>query len=648
MEKIRSKILASFLVVITVLMITGGFLVSLNFMIIIKYEQIMANIVSEYELITKTQVLTESFNNLIKYIDDDKKLYLFLDRRDELQDLLITLDTAIETENSFAIYLGIRNILTGLFRDSETGINAMLNRDYKKVNEYQASINAKNNFVRDNTANLLLSEIQSLKETQSEIIRVRILIQLTALSLFIMLILTSIFYAFRFSDKLTKPLEKLSLIAKNIVSGKLDLEVDKKLMLGNNEISSLAVSFDKMLSYLRANISELEKYNRAVEESRNQLRTERNKLRQYLDVAGVFVLIFDLNNKIITVNKKGREIFGINDEDFVGKDWIVTYVDKKDRLKTRSLLNFILSGINGNDTIENIVNSVNYEKKNVVWHFSPLKNDKGVVVSVLGTGIDSTELVRAKAKIDQLREVDELKNEVMNIATHELKTPLISIVGLSEVMKNNPKSLPTEYQEYISIINTEGEKLSHLIKTMLSASRNDLGKVALNLETINLTELQKSLKSSLKMLLKRGDAKLTIDNQFGDLDISSDKDKISQVIYNFVDNAVKYGPQKQTIKIIFKRESQDNLRVEVTGEGKGISKDLQKKLFIKFSQLEPSLSRSQDGMGLGLYICKQNIEALGGTIGVDSELDKGATFYFVVPTKAGLKKNPADAILGTS
>ena len=74
-----------------------------------------------------------------------------------------------------------------------------------------------------------------------------------------------------------------------------------------------------------------------------------------------------------------------------------------------------------------------------------------------------------------------------------------------------------------------------------------------------------------------------------------------------------------------------NIKVEVSGAGQGIPKEMQNKLFMKFSQLEPSLSRSQDGMGLGLYICKQNIENLGGKVGVESKINQGATFYFTLP-----------------
>jgi signal transduction histidine kinase len=230
----------------------------------------------------------------------------------------------------------------------------------------------------------------------------------------------------------------------------------------------------------------------------------------------------------------------------------------------------------------------------------------------------------------------------MNIATHELKTPLISIVGLSEVMEKKPETLSPDYKNYISIIHNEGLKLSNLIKTMLSSTRNELGKTTIAKERFDLAVLLLSLKTSLKVLVKRTESQVAfeIKTKGTEAEINSNKDKISQVVYNFVDNAVKYGPKNQTISILLSKPDEKTLKVEVAGAGAGISVDDQKKLFMKFSQLEPSLSRSQDGMGLGLYICKQNIENLGGQIGVVSASGQGATFYFTLPiTTAKIEKN---------
>jgi signal transduction histidine kinase len=198
-------------------------------------------------------------------------------------------------------------------------------------------------------------------------------------------------------------------------------------------------------------------------------------------------------------------------------------------------------------------------------------------------------------------------------------------------MEQKPTDLSDEYKNYISIIHKEGLKLTELIKTMLVANRNEIGKIAVTKEKFNLIDLIVSLKTPLDMLAKRTKSKINFNLQAKEAPVNSDKAKISQVIYNFIDNAVKYGPKQQIINITASLIDNKFIKIEVNNSGSSISKEMQKKLFIKFSQLEPSLSRSQEGIGLGLYICKQNIEALGGQIGVTSEPEQGTTFYFTLP-----------------
>lgn len=187
-------------------------------------------------------------------------------------------------------------------------------------------------------------------------------------------------------------------------------------------------------------------------------------------------MVFDANNNVLLINKKGREILGIESAEIIGNNWVNDYVAKKDQIKTKSMLAFLINHTVTVDILENVIISKDKSEKNIVWHFSALKNEDNIATAMLATGVDITELTKAKITINQLKEVDKLKNEVLNIATHELKTPLISIVGLSEVMSKQPKTIPTDYQNYISIIHTEGVKLTNLIKTMLTASRNEVGK----------------------------------------------------------------------------------------------------------------------------------------------------------------------------
>lgn len=590
--------------------------------------------ISEYRIIEQTSSLVKSLNTRIKAPYDSTEVARFNIIYNDTKQLVAKLKIVIVDSNSRVIFSGLENNVNDVLFDVENGASSLTSGDYlEAVNNYDAAAR-KNNFVKENVNNLILSELDYANKLKIEIERIRIISKgLTSLFL-IMTLLGCIIYVLKFSKKLVLPLVNLTALAKIIEKGDYKATVSDELLHGDDEVASLANSFNTMVLSIKNSINQLQEYNKEIKKSHSLLKLEKNKLQQYLDVAGVIVLIFDENNNVLVVNKKGRELLGVEGKDIIGKDWVTNFVTRNDQSKTKGLLAFLFGGTALSDTLENIIVSKDGVEKNIIWHFSTLDGEKNNANSILATGVDITELTKAKITINQLKEVDKLKNEVLNIATHELKTPLVSIVGLTEVMEKQPKTTPPDYQKYISIIHAEGLKLTNLIKTMLTTSRNEVSRMAIVREKLDLVALISSFETSLDMLAKRTNSTVKLNLPKKKINIESDKGKISEVVYNFVDNAVKYGPADQEILVSVSLIDSDNVKVAVYGAGKGISKEAQEKLFFKFSQLEPSLSRSQDGMGLGLYICKQNIESLGGKIGVVSELDKGATFYFTLPLKS--------------
>ncbi|HZJ41354.1 MAG TPA: ATP-binding protein [Candidatus Saccharimonadales bacterium] len=639
-KSIRAKLLSSFLFIIVILFISEGFLLAINLNIINYYSRMMDNMISEYKIIGVSSSIVESFKNVIKNPSDQEKEQKLKNDKQDLEAVLLILDQKVYDYNSQLIYTGLKNTINNLLGEVDHGVSVVSVGDYSDITTHYEDVQRLNDFIKENTTQLILAQLAYMEVLDIKIDQVRLLSELIAILMFILVSIGCVWYSISFSRKLIYPLAKLTRLAKNIENGDLQASVDKKLLASGDEVASLANSFNAMTVYLRSSIAKLKESNFKIEESRNHLKSEKNKLQQYLDVAGVIVLIFSPgNNNVRLINKKGRELLGITSSEIIDKNWISLFVDKKSQLKTISFLNLVSSGIDiSNDTLENVLLTKIGQIKNVVWHVTALKDENGLVSSILATGADVTELTSAKMTISQLREVDRVKNEVMNIATHELKTPLISIIGLSEVMGRNLSGLSDDYKNYISIIHTEGVKLNNLIKTMLSSTRSELGKPTMTSTEFNLVELVLSLETSLKVLANRTNSVIIFDVKAQDIILKSDKDKIAQVVYNFVDNAVKYGAKEQKIIVSLSQPEPNSVKVAVTDEGKGISVENQKKMFLKFSQLEPSLSRSQEGMGLGLYICKQNIENLGGQIGVTSKLNQGSTFYFTFP----ITKNVSD------
>lgn len=628
---VKKKLLASFFAIIFILFLSEVFSLVMDRIILAKHEVLSDNMMAEYSLIEKSSALVASFDRLVKSPTDEKEINNFNLIYSDIKKVLPEIKSIIAYNESRIIFSRLENNLNDMFFDIEIGINDLNSDNYLEGIKRYEEASKKNEFVKENVNNLLLKELEYAKSLHNAVETVQLIIQIIVILLFGAATIGCIWYAIIFSRKLVSPLIRLTKLAKVIEGGDSKSGVDTDLLKGEDEISSLANSFNNMVISLKNSIKQLREYNVEIKNSHNLVELEKNKLQQYLDVAGVIVLIFNIDNKVLVINKKGREILGVESSEIIGKDWIQKYIDKKNQTQTKGLIAFLLNNTALSDTLENIVIAKDKTQKNIVWHFSILNNGPKNPQSILATGVDITELTKAKITINQLREVDNLKNEVLNIATHELKTPLISIVGLSEVMEQKPTTLSDEYKNYISIIHKEGLKLTELIKTMLVANRNEIGKIAVSKEKFNLIDLVSSLKTPLEMLAKRTKSKVEFNLQIKEAPVDSDKAKISQVIYNFIDNAVKYGPKEQTIGINAFLVDNKFVKIEVNNFGSSISKEMQKKLFIKFSQLEPSLSRSQEGIGLGLYICKQNIEALGGQIGVTSEPEQGTTFYFTLP-----------------
>lgn len=585
----------------------------------------------EYRIIDSVSNLLFSYDKIIKAPNDILERDNFNKIYTETESLLLVLDKNIVSYESRIAFSALKNSIDSILSDIKFGLKSLDEGNYLEAINRQTEAYSKKEFIKDNTSNLILKELKYLTNLQLEIEKIGNLSQFFAILLVLIIVFACIWYAISFSNKFVAPIVGLTDLAKKIKEGNFDVLFDEKKVKDNDEVSVLTNSFNSMILHIKNDIQELRKNNLEIKDSRDKLEEEKQKLQKYLNVAGIVVLIFDSNNNVFLINKKGCEIFGIKASEIIGKNWVKKHVIEKDQEKTGTILSFIFNSNTPVETFENVVVAKDKSLKNIVWRFSSLENKNGATQAILATGVDVTELNKAKVTIDQLKELDKLKNEVLNIATHELKTPLVSIIGLSEVMKTQPKTIPEEYQTYISIINKEGNKLANLIKTMLTANRNEISKASVNKEKIDLISLIQSFKTSLDVLVKKTDSKINFDLKESQIIIESDKAKISQVIYNLVDNAIKYGIHGQTITLSLSILNKDYVKVEIKNEGKGIPKSIQKNLFLKFSQLEPSLSRSQDGMGLGLYICRQNIEALGGQIGVESELDQGAKFYFTLP-----------------
>ncbi|OGL92492.1 hypothetical protein A2239_01620 [Candidatus Uhrbacteria bacterium RIFOXYA2_FULL_40_9] len=240
------------------------------------------------------------------------------------------------------------------------------------------------------------------------------------------------------------------------------------------------------------------------------------------------------------------------------------------------------------------------------------------------------ELSKANEKLEEL---DKMKDNFLNIVTHELRNPLVPIkLQLELLIDGDFGKLSKKQLDSLRMILRNEERLDTLTADMLDMTRMKTGKFKLFPTSVSLTSLVKNAVDEFTVLAALRSITLTADTQQLPM-ISADQIRITQVLSNLLTNAIKFTSEQGTIQIkAF--EEKDNCVVQVTDSGLGISKENIEKLFEAFYQIETRVQRKTEGTGLGLAICKGIIEAHGGKIWAESEGEgKGSTFSFTLPKK---------------
>jgi signal transduction histidine kinase len=229
----------------------------------------------------------------------------------------------------------------------------------------------------------------------------------------------------------------------------------------------------------------------------------------------------------------------------------------------------------------------------------------------------------------KLREIESLKDSLVHMIIHDMRTPLTSIYGYLKSMEMyESATLSDEGKEFLSIVSDSTQKLIDMVNSLLDVSKMESGEMKLNIEEVDLTAVARDVITALDSL--KGDRVLTVDGPDNPATIGADARLIHRVIQNLVGNALKFTPEDGEIRITIDVDG-EQARVSVTDNGSGIPVQFQSRIFEKFGQVEAAANRNVHSTGLGLTFCKLAVEAHGGIIGVDSEEGKGSTFWFTLP-----------------
>ena len=268
-------------------------------------------------------------------------------------------------------------------------------------------------------------------------------------------------------------------------------------------------------------------------------------------------------------------------------------------------------------------NEWNWVSSNVmVTNYKPEENE----IEIIGINYDITELKETEAELIQARDkaemMDRLKSAFLANMSHEIRTPLNAIVGFSDLLVETEEL--AERQEYIKIVRENNDLLLQLISDILDLSKIEAGTFEFTSGDVDVNLLCEDIVRSMGMKAKE-EVELVFDDHLPVCHVISDRNRIHQVISNFVNNAMKFTSEG-SIHVGYKLKDGE-LEFYVEDTGIGIEKEQLPHIFERFVKLNSFVH----GTGLGLSICQSIVEQLGGRIGVDSEKGKGSRFWFTIP-----------------
>lgn len=403
---------------------------------------------------------------------------------------------------------------------------------------------------------------------------------------------------FFISQGITKPIESMKHQTERIADGNYTGEV---IIYGDDELGQLGEAINDLSS--------------KIKEAQETSESERQRLDSVLRHMSDGVIATDRRGRIVIVNTAALDILNVNSSDVIGKQ-ILNVLHLKKGVTFRTLLE---------NQEEQLMHLSDDEETIILCEFSVIQRESGFISGLVCVLTDVTE----QEKIERER-----RNFVSNVS-HELRTPLTSIKSYTEALVDGAWENAEVAPGFLRVIETETDRMMRMITDLLNLSRMDQSRLVLEKEFVNMNELIRHIAGRFEMVLQSEEYrdksyKIITDITPRELWVEVDQDKITQVFDNIINNAIKYSPDGGRI-IIRLMDTHSELIVSVTDEGLGISRKDIPHLFDRFYRVDKARSREMGGSGLGLAIAKEVTQLHGGKIWVDSEEDRGSTFFISLP-----------------
>jgi two-component system CheB/CheR fusion protein len=351
-----------------------------------------------------------------------------------------------------------------------------------------------------------------------------------------------------------------------------------------------------------------------LKEAGESLREARDYLDNLINYANAPIIVWNTESKITRFNHAFERLTGRSSDEMIGKT--VDILIPADRRRD-ALAKIHRATVKGErwEVVEIPIQHVDGSVRTILWNSATIfASDGKTPVATIAQGQDITE---------RKREMD-IKDEFIGMVSHELRTPLTVIIGALSTAVDKRAS-KEDKEELIQEAASSAESLAGILDNMLELSRYQAGRLQLNKKLVSISDIAE--KAVQKARRKYDTHKIILDISDKIPEVDADAVRIEQVLYNLVENAVKYSPTGSEVRI-FSRRKKDGLTIGVSDRGVGIAPEDQQELFEPFSRLKENTT---SGVGLGLVVCKRLVEAHGGHIWVESQPAKGSTFLFTIP-----------------
>jgi signal transduction histidine kinase len=424
-------------------------------------------------------------------------------------------------------------------------------------------------------------------------------------SIFIVIALLVVGLSLLFRKRLLAPIKQLAAGTKRLGGGDFSQKIPEK---GHDELTDLAHNFNTMGQNIRNLVANLKTQNYS-------LAVEQDKLSSVLSSVTDGVIAVDKNGMIILINPPAARLVAKKPDELMG---------------TKLSHSFAWTKKGAAFPIELTKPGI-YRYDEVTLQQSEQKASLDIMVSVVQHQNNDVAAILTVHDLTASRELETMKLDFVAIAAHELRTPLTVVRGYLNLINSDAlKQLSVYNIENLQRALIGSEQLSSLINNLLNISRIERGQMQVVIAKVDVAILLRRAVDQQQVTAKLKSQTLEYTGPKSGVYVPADAAAISEVINNYVNNALKYTEMGSTIRLSLEIANQQ-VTVSVSDNGPGIPKTAQKRLFTKFYRVEHSLTSGNRGTGLGLFITKTIIDMHHGSVGMISEEGKGSTFFFRLP-----------------